>query len=347
MYLPDNRRRESLSSLKDRIERRVKQQRDFIVPCGNLVIGMEDRKIQVTSTHGVFSGTDTFLPTLARMLSIPADYLANTMESNPNLALHILNETISAESRGRNIMLRTETPVSGPATAYAVLSDSYNRLDHHLTILPALETVADSSAEVRYSETEHGLIVDYLFADEDSRLEAIPGDVTRFGIRLFNSQAGYGAFHLHMYAERLICSNGMTVKEKATELHRRHRGSRLPIGELPPPADFVSEERVRKMIQVAIQRRDATAELLRQSPQVSLKQVEPKGLKDALLRVDILKSESEKILKHYQELGDLSLYGLIQATTDIAKFYSSTRRVDIEEAASKLLKFKPTTVVLN
>ncbi len=346
MFEPNERRSSTFEQLQNELLARAARQVDYIVPLGTLSIRSSQGRLILDSPDGQMTTTREFIRSVAILLEIPPDYLIRTFKKDPQLGETIVHETARKVSGDLNVMLRTETkPDEEDVSAYALVSDSFLRLDHHLTILPALETLAKPDSVVSYFEADERLIVNFL--DPQNIIEPVPGDITSFGYRLYNSQSGFGAFKIKMYGERLICTNGLTEVDTVGDLQRRHRGTRLPLGRLQPSADAVSLERVRQMVMASDQRCNSVKGLLVDAPKVSLSKLDTKQINQALVNLGLQKGEASTVMERYRELRDLSLYGLTQALTEMSRRFAPSRQIELESVATKLLKFRPREISLN
>jgi hypothetical protein len=107
-------------------------------------------------------------------------------------------------------------------TLRGVLSDRYLRMDSR-PIIEAFSTAVKDSGAVIFDGVSNDVRWQ-LRAALQRIFEPVNGEIMSFGITLGNSDYGAGTLHAELWAERLVCTNLMTVH---SALRRVHLGSRL------------------------------------------------------------------------------------------------------------------------
>ena len=105
-----------------------------------------------------------------------------------------------------------------------VVSSNY-LLVHNSKVKSAVDEIAGQSLFESWNERKlffDGRRFVYAVTTEDLTAEVTPGDLIRFGLIGYNSYDGSRALSIGMYAEHLVCSNGMTSETYFSRFTFRH-----------------------------------------------------------------------------------------------------------------------------
>lgn len=234
--------------------------------------------------------------------------------------------------------------------ARAFLSDRYLRRDNDavaqaaLTVLSELPEVQIPTAQI----TEKFMHLTAVLPRVQGEVKK--GDIVQAGLRVTNSEIGWGALKVEPIILRLICLNGMTVA-KATRVF--HVGSQIDSDET---LKVLSNETLKKddeafFAKLADVMRSAIDETqfnaivaqMRESAE-SEKMVKPqKGLEVLGKRFDLGEGERDGILGHLIEGGDLTAYGALNAVTRFAQDVESyDRSMELEKVGGQILELAGT-----
>lgn len=200
----------SLKSIHDSKE-------DFLLPTQNTFMS-HDETIHVMLPEGerAFNVNEHFHSQLAAWTNM-GKYYSLLRESSPVLLAQNVNHWFQRNEKKR--MVRTIGN-----TARAFLSDRYRRIDNYdlmAEIFPVLEELGYSLEDVEschLSETKMYLKV----RNPRISAEVTVGDIVQSGFTITNSEVGAGATTIEPWVFRLVCLNGLTVKDM--KLSRAHLG---------------------------------------------------------------------------------------------------------------------------
>lgn len=333
----------SLSQLAQEIERRQNAKADYVV---------DTRKIEMKpDTNRIMFGADAQTQNLeindvahkqiAARLEIPGKYYDRMRTDSPQLLANNVNHWLQTERETR--MIRT---LDGKVRAF--LSDRYQRIENEEVagvVLPLLlEQKGVNIASSAITETR--MYIKAVFTH--IRAEVKVGDEVQSGVIISNSEVGHGAVDIQPFVERLLCTNGMVIKDNRFAM--RHLGGRLSEGDgvyamlteeslkaddsaiLLKIRDVLrgcfDEVRFRKTVQLM---RDATAEKLEGNPVEAVKLLAKKNTFTSF--------EESTVLRNLIEGADLSRFGLINAVTATAKeeVLSYDRATELETLGGSML----------
>lgn len=250
-------------------------------------------------------------------MNIPAKYYDRMMVQAPELLAHNVNHWFNREPAER--MVRT---LDGVARAF--LSNRYRRIDNY-EIASAVLPVIGEMPDVRFEScqiTEARMYIKVI----NPRLttEVTPGDIVQAGIAITNSEIGQASFSVQPLIYRLVCSNGMVVNDAA--IRRNHVGRvtsadanfLLYRDETIAADDRAFLMKVQDTVRAAVDevRFHQVVGLMRDAKDAQMNTADIPGVvKLASRTFGVTDNESDRILQHLIEGNDLSLYGLVNATT--------------------------------
>lgn len=253
---------------------------------------------------------------LRQWADIPAKYWTRMQNAAPDLLAANVNEWL-----GRSRSKRMVRTMRGNARAW--LSDRYHRIEHDQIARMALPVLMDyPGLKIRSCEvTDRRLYICATLPSVQGEVKV--GDVVQAGVRITNSEVGFGTFSVSPFVLRLVCDNGMTMPDSALKV--RHAGRRVDEGVL----DDVYADDTRRADDKALMLkvRDLTRHALSEAGlQESLTQMraltERKVEGDPAKSVEVLaqnigatETERGDILRALIEGGDLSAWGLANAVT--------------------------------
>ena len=346
---------QSLTALATELERQSKAKHDVIVdtkrltiqhrpprPNGHRVDGIWEADPVTASTlpaeapiveltvpqSGTYQIGDTAHGQLATWTGIGQRYYKRMKAEAPDLLLQNVRHWFKEQSAPR--MVRT---LDG--NARAVLSNSYLRIDHYDLATQVIgSAIKMGSAVDSCAVTESKLYVKGTLPTverelQPSRAQQV-GDVLRFGWRLTNSEIGHGAATLSIFAVVLSCLNGMTFPREFAGVSRRHLGKRVKLSGAAslvlPSAETQRHEieyfhsAVRDTLNQVMdpQYIDQIVGSLNQTTQREIEGDVPGAVQVLRKEYGLSEVEGSGILSHLIRGGDLSQWGLIQATTRTA-----------------------------
>ena len=334
----------TIVQLAQELERQRLARKDYIADTRNLeveTIGGSSRLIL-----GMEDATEKFIlndlahKQIAERLQIPQRYYNKMRIEYPNLLDDNINSWFNKAPERR--MLRT---LDGHVRAF--LSDRYRRLDN----LELADAVLPIIREMKGAEIVSSQITDthmYLkVINKKLKAEVAIGDIVQAGIVISNSEVGLGSLKVEPLLYRLVCKNGLIVKDYTQK--RYHVGKQIESDD--SAYEIFSDEtlaqddkaffmKIQDTVRTAIDevKFNLSVEKLRAT------MVETTG-PDPIKTVEILadhyllsQNERGSILRHFIIGRDNSKYGLINAVTRASQDLEDyTRATDFERLGGEIL----------
>lgn len=171
------------------------------------------------------------------------------------------------------------------------------------------------------------------------------GDTVRQGVIISNSEIGAGSLYIYPYTDVLSCRNGMVHKEFGQR--SVHLGKRL--GEDDGAFEFFSDDTIRKddiafFAKAADGLRaclnesvfDTIADQMRDLAGIRIDAKPVDAIETLSARHSFTGEESDSILQHLIEGGDLSGWGYVNALTRTARDLDADRQTELEMIAGRL-----------
>lgn len=299
----------------------------------------EDRVVDLSefrfNKNVVYSGNETFSLTkhatnsLMNLIGIPNQFYEK-LRAYPTLLDQNVNTFLQAKPREQ--LLRLYKSPTDCLRIRGILSRSYLPLDNKEVILPISQTIESEGCDVDgFKMDDEYMLLDAVLPK--FKYDIKPNDPVQIGFRLVNSEVGCSSLKVITFIKRLICSNGMTVRDEQLSYSRVHRGSssnmfsnRAAIREAINNIKAISNNMLNAMNYVHALR--ASTEL-------------PIDLKDEVKRrlnkeFNITNKEISLIEVKFNN-EDQTKYGLINSITDYAKQADTERRMQLEQKAGNIL----------
>lgn len=339
----------TIIQLAQELERQRMERKDYIADTRNLQVethgGISRLTLGMDEKTEIFILNELAHKQIADRLQIPQRYYNKMRTEYPILLDENINSWFSQSPERR--MIRT---LDGNARAF--LSDRYRRLDN----LELADSVLPLIKEMKGAEIVSSQITDthmYIkVINKSLKAEVTIGDVVQAGIVISNSEVGLGSLKVEPLLYRLICKNGLIVKDFAQK--RYHVGKQIESED--SAYEIFSDEtlaqddkaffmKVQDTVRTAINevRFNLSVEKLRAAMYES---TGPDPVKTVEVLADqyiLNQNERGSILRHFIMGADNSKYGLINAVTrasqDIEEY---TRATELERLGGELLALPPT-----
>lgn len=335
----------SLIELCKELERQRLARKDFIAYTRSLMIttnehGQSQLDVDLGNTNQIFNVNDLTHQQIASRLQIPLKYYQKMRLEYPSL----LDENINSwfNKNGERRMLRTlDTNIR------AFLSDRYRRLDN----LELAEAVLPIIKEMKGAEIVSSDITDthmYIkVINKKLKAEVAVNDVVQAGIVISNSEVGLGSLKVEPLIYRLVCKNGLIVKDYAQK--RYHVGKQVESEESAyeiyrdetlEADDKAFFMKVQDTVRCAVDEAKfvLAVDKLRQTKQESTGDDPIKTVEILADKYILNQNERGGILRHFIMAGDNSKFGLINAITrssqDIEDY---NRATELERLGGELL----------
>ncbi len=338
----------TLNDLATEVVRQRNEAKDFLIDTHSLSMGYGIGGLTMNAESlQPFGITDVTHSQIGTYLGIPAKYYERMRDKSPQLLTQNVNHWLhSSEPQQR--MIRT---LDGKARAF--LSDKYRRIDNAdvaETVLPMIGMLPDARVEsCEITDTRMYLKVVNPRLQADVRV----GDTVQSGILITNSEVGLGSVNICTLIYRLVCSNGMVAQDASAAMRKYHIGRQnIADSDMSIYRDETIEADNRALImkiQDAVRAATEQAvfasvvERMREATEAKIEPITvPKVVELASSRFGITQNESEGVLGHLIEGGDLSLYGMANAVTRYAQDVNSyDRSTELEAAGYKIMTMSP------
>jgi hypothetical protein len=332
----------TLPQLANEIKRQHDAAKDYVVRTNVLEM---DNNAHLTAGGLSFGIRDIAHAQLSEFTKIPRKYYDRMKAETPELLAQNVNHWFKTSSANR--MLRT---LDGSARAF--LSDKYRRVDNWQIAEAALPVLADfpglkiQSAEV----TERRM---YIYAVTDRiQGEVKVGDLMQMGIRISNSEVGYGMINISPTLLRLQCMNGLTIDEgamKSRHLGRSNAGEGDELQEMFSNETKTADDRVLMMKIRDLVRNTLTEtffnkqlERMKEATVIEIRTDVPTVVESTVELLGLTQTEGSGVLRHLIAGGDLSKWGLVNAVTALANDHESyDRAAEIMELGNDVLSLDP------
>lgn len=335
----------TIVELAKELERQRLARKDFIADTRNLALktdvhGNSLLTLDMGKSSENLSLSDLAHTQIAARLQIPQKYYQKMRLENPALLDWNVNEWFRHTPERRMIRV-----LDGNARAF--LSDRYRRLDN----LELADAVFPIIQEMKGAEIDSCQVTEsHMFIkviNKKMKEEVAVGDVIYAGICISNSEVGLGSLKVEPLLYRLVCRNGLIVKDYAQK--RYHVGKQ--VGSEDAAYEIYSDEtlaaddkafflKVQDTVRTAVDETkfQLSIEKLQQTKQESTGDDPVKAVELLADKYTLSQNERGGILRHFLMGGDNSRFGLINAVTrasqDIGDY---NRATDLERLGGELL----------
>tara|TARA_R110000787_G_scaffold4427_3_gene16972 strand:- start:7052 stop:8125 length:1074 start_codon:yes stop_codon:yes gene_type:complete len=295
----------------------------------NLGVGDESRflvHIQDHAHNQIFqTGTDIGLHYGRKLLTAPELWATN------------VNHWLKQKEDNASYLLRTRKDFlrSFLSSRYKIV----NNYDVALTTLRKATTVGAFPHRFDVSDTHMRLT--YLMPNRTVDLNN-NGDTHTFGFRVSNSEVGMGAVDVKPFLFRWACTNGLimgTTEIKQGAMHKVHRGSDLPLGQLSSRTILKQSEVILSEAEDAID--GCLSDKMFNTWKTQLENANEQALGDEPVKIlqrtkFFTEAESTNILYELAQ-AQQTVFGMVQSMTATARNMNSDRRHEVETFAGKYL----------
>ncbi|WP_019555357.1 DUF932 domain-containing protein [Propionispira raffinosivorans] len=334
----------TIMELAKELERQRAVRKDYIADTRSLEFTTQ--KGISTLSLGINDGLEQFAVNelahqqIASRLQIPQRYYNKMREEYPSLLDENINSWFDKNSDRR--MIRT---LDGSVRAF--LSDRYRRLDNLEladAVLPIIKEMR--GAEILSSQvTETHMYIKVI--NKKMKAEVGVGDIVQAGLVISNSEVGLGSLKVEPLLYRLVCKNGLIVKDYTQK--RYHVGKQIEIDDTA--YEIYSDEtlqaddkaffmKVQDTVRTAVDEAkfQLSVEKLMQTKQETTGNDPVKTIELLADQYILNQNERGSILRHFIMAGDNSKYGLINAVTRGSQDVESYgRATELERLGGELL----------
>lgn len=317
----------SLTELAMEIERQNKAKHDYLLDTRNMMMDADAENTMISIKNDktgetiILGVNEVAHNQIGANLGIPSKYYDKMRHENPELLAQNVNSWFQKDPKRR--MVRT---LDGITRAF--LSDRYRRIDNAEIASAVLPIIADMpDAKIESCEvTDERMYIKVV----NPRLttEVVPGDIVQSGMMITNSEVGLGSMTIQPLVYRLVCKNGMVVNDAKTRKYHVGRGNEaLEDFTLYSDATLMADDRallmkVQDTVKAVVDqtRFDKVVQMMKQAKDAKIVTANiPAMVELAGTDFGYTKKEGEGILDYLIRGGDLTLYGLANATTRFAQ----------------------------
>ena len=334
----------SLMELVSELERQRNMRKDYIADTRNLEVSTDEGISTLTmfldNNTESFQINETTHQQISSRLQIPYKYYQKMRAEYPTLLDENINCWLNKRAEKRMIRI-----LDGKVRAF--LSDRYRRIDNRELLEAVLPIIKEmKGAEIISSEvTPTNMYIKVI----NKKLKAQVGlnDIVQAGLVISNSEVGLGSLKVEPLIYRLICKNGLIVKDHAQK--RYHVGRQIENDD--SAYEIFSDEtleaddkaffmKVQDTVRCAV---DETKFNLGVEKLIKTKQEDTGS--DPVKTVELLadkyllnQNERGGILRHFILGSDSSRYGLINAVTRASQDIEDyTRATELERIGGEIL----------
>lgn len=336
----------NLQELAIEIRRQQDAKQDYLADISQMSMA-NDGTIEVDGLGNSFRVNEIAHAQIGQYLEIPSKYYEKMRYESPSLLADNVNHwlhkpTIQPERR----MLRT---MDGNLRAF--LSDRYRIIDNVAvaeTVLPVISQM-DGASVVSCEITDEKMYIKVVNRHIETEIKV--GDVVQSGIVISNSEVGLGSVNVSPLIYRLVCSNGMIAQDG--RVRKNHVGRTNDMGfdfsifrdETLEADDRAFLMKVRDAVTAAADQA-VFNRIVEQMRDATFSKIDPitvpKVTELTSKQFGISINETEGVLGHLINGGDLSLYGMANAVTRYAQDVKSyDRSTELESTGYRILTMSP------
>lgn len=326
----------NLPALISQVEKEEQTKKDFLVNTRSMLVGTENSESYIIIPTGrsrqSFRLNDTARQQLASRLNVPLPFAERLRTEEPALYDRTFNTLLHRKDEQR--LIRT----NGDDTCRAFLSKNYKIMDHDeflRTVLPLLSLNSCLNVQEAFLSDSH-LQLSITLEENDRHVR--PGDPVKYGVVLLNSEVGLGSLSLSSFIYRLVCSNGLVVPEREGSLRRIHLGRAMADVNDSYNKSIWREysNAIKELLtgkrfeEIMASMRAAAAKPIVKDAEVIVEEIGKK--------FNLSKEEQALVKTQYEANADMSVWGLINAVTEVAKEATTIqRRNELQIIGGKLL----------
>lgn len=334
----------SLAEVGRELERQRMARKDFIADTRNLEMTTNQEETRLSlyleDEPQFFTVSELAHQQMASRLQIPFRYYQKMRQEEAPLLDENVNTWFTKLPERR--MLRV---MDGNVRAF--LSDRYRRLDHLELCSAVLPVIKDmKGAEIESCEvTDSHLYLKVI--NKKLKAEVSVGDIVQAGFCISNSEVGLGSLKVEPLIYRLVCKNGLIVKDYAQK--RYHVGRQVESEEAA--YEIYSDEtlaqddkaffmKVQDTVRCAVDEAKfmLTVDKMREAMQIPLEHDPVQAVEILADRFTLNQNERGDVLRQLFMGRDSSRYGLINAVTAASQIAESYERAtELERIGGEIL----------
>ncbi len=232
----------------------------------------------------------------------------------------------------------------------AFLSNRYRILDNHEIlemVIPELKEMGDGIRIASCNVTDEKMYLKVVNTNIEAAISV--GDPVQAGFVLSNGELGNGSISVEPFIYRLICTNGLTLKDKKIRKNhagRAHEDMALFSNDTIQAMDDAFKLKIRDLVRnaISITTFDEAVADLQASKNDLITGHSAKAVELTAKAIGLNSDESSSVLDHLIRSGDLSRFGMLNAVTRSAEDIPSyDRATEVERLGSSVLYLPQST----
>jgi Domain of unknown function (DUF932) len=335
----------TLVQLAEELTAQQETKRDFHAPTPSLTM-LDNGNFHLETNNGseIMPATDYAHAQMASRIQVPKPYYDRMRRESPNLLSTNVNHWLG-EKQGETSLIRT---LRGQIRA--LLSNRYRIVDNHeilAMVMPELAEMGDGIRIASCNVTAEKMYLKVINTNIEAAISV--GDPVQAGFVLSNGELGNGSISVEPFIYRLVCTNGLTLKDaKQRKNHagRANESTDLYASDTVQAIDNAFKLKIRDLVRSAISIttfRNAVADL-QASKNDLITGHSAKAVELTAKAIGLNSDESSSVLDHLIRSGDLSRFGMLNAVTRTAEDIESyDRATEVERLGSSVLYLPQST----
>jgi Domain of unknown function (DUF932) len=312
--------------------------RDFHTSTKNLsMMPSGEFQLETTNSTEIMPASSHAHSQMASKLNIPKVYYDRMMTQSPDLLAGNVNHWLG-KRQDETGLIRT---LRGQMRAF--LSNRYRIVDNHEILAMVLPELSEMGSGIKITScqvTEERMYLKVINTNIEAAVAV--DDPVQAGFILTNGEIGNASISVEPFIYRLVCTNGMTLKDKRQRKNHAGRAENMDLyaEDTMRVIDEAFKLKIRDLVRNAISIttfNEAVADM--QGTKSNLITGNPvKAVEITAKAIGLHQDESSMVLNHLIRAGDLSQYGMLNAVTRTAEDLESyDRATELERLGSHVL----------
>jgi Domain of unknown function (DUF932) len=335
----------TLIQLAEELTAQQETKRDFHAPTASLsMLGNGNFHLETNNGSEEMPATDYAHAQMASRIQVPKPYYDRMRRESPALLSTNINHWLG-QKQGETSLIRT---LRGQMRAF--LSNRYRIVDNHEILEMVIKELKEMGDGIRIAScdvTEQKMYLKVVNTNIEAAISV--GDVVQAGFVLSNGELGNGSISVEPFIYRLVCTNGLTLKDKKIRKNhagRTHEDMALFANDTIQAIYDVFKLKIRDLVRSAISIttfHEAVADLQASKNDI-ITGHSATAVELTAKAIGLNSDESSSVLDHLTRAGDLSRFGMLNAVTRTAEDIESyDRATEVERLGSSVLYLPATT----
>jgi Domain of unknown function (DUF932) len=328
----------TLVELAQELTAQQETKRDYHAKASNLAMADNGQfQLQTSSSLETMPATSYAHGQMASKLGIPKVYYDQMMQKSPELLATNVNHWLGERQEETNL-IRT---LRGQMRAF--LSNRYRIVDNNeilAMVLPELNEMGDGIRVASCQVTDERMYLKVINTNIEAAVAV--GDPVQAGFILTNGEIGNSSISVEPFIYRLVCTNGMILKDKRQRKNHAGRAENTDLyaEDTLRSIDQAFKLKIRDLVRNAISIstfNEAVADM-KEAKSCEITGSPAKAVDVTAKALKLNQDESNLVLDHLIRSGDLTKFGMVQAVTRTAEDLDSyDRATELERMGSQVM----------